>query len=193
MLQEACTSGSTKLNLDLDGKAMHAPWPPWVAHAHILVQYTNTGGNYGGNPRGNPRVPPPSSITLPSPLTLTYTLADCQLFEVWSFLALLERMADIDLKIQILKRSMSTFSGWLDQCEQLIGALPTQLEQCDHTHLRELAMQYKVIIIMLPPCTQISINSCQCSSIVVKIIVAVPCRKWTLFLFHFSHFFEFTL
>ena len=39
---------------------------------------------------------------------------------------------------------MSTFSGWLDQCEELISALPTQLEQCDHAHLRELAMKYKV-------------------------------------------------
>ena len=53
-------------------------------------------------------------------------------------------MADIDLKISILKKSMSTFSGWLDQCEELINALPTQLEQCDHAHLRELAMKYKV-------------------------------------------------
>ena len=53
-------------------------------------------------------------------------------------------MADIDLKISILKKSMSTFSGWLDRCEELINALPTQLEQCDHAHLRELAMKYKV-------------------------------------------------
>ena len=55
-------------------------------------------------------------------------------------------MADIDLKISILKKSMSTFSGWLDQCEELINALPTQLEQCDHAHLRELAMKYKVSV-----------------------------------------------
>jgi hypothetical protein len=53
-------------------------------------------------------------------------------------------MADIDLKISILKKSMSTFSGWLDQCQELISALPTQLEQCDQAHLRELAMKYKV-------------------------------------------------
>ncbi len=52
--------------------------------------------------------------------------------------------ASVDMKIRILKKSMSTFSNWLDGCDQLISELPQKLEKSDSTHLRELALKYKV-------------------------------------------------
>lgn len=52
--------------------------------------------------------------------------------------------ASVDMKIKILKKSMSTFSQWLDGCDKLVRELPEQLEKSDPSHLRELALKYKV-------------------------------------------------
>ena len=52
--------------------------------------------------------------------------------------------ASVDMKINILKNSIRTFSGWLDSCYQLINQLPQELGKSDSAHLRELAMKYKV-------------------------------------------------
>ena len=53
-------------------------------------------------------------------------------------------MAGIDHKIRILKRSIATFHGWLDSCEELLKSLPSELESCKPSQLRELALKYKV-------------------------------------------------
>ena len=53
-------------------------------------------------------------------------------------------MAGVELKIRILRKSMSTFSNWLDDCDQLLTSIPTELEQCSALELRELALKYKV-------------------------------------------------
>ena len=53
-------------------------------------------------------------------------------------------MAGINLKVQVLRKSVATFCGWLDNCDQLLVAIPTELEKCPSTKLRELAMKYKV-------------------------------------------------
>ena len=55
-----------------------------------------------------------------------------------------ERMAGVELKIQILRKLMSTFSNWLDDCDQLLTSIPTELEQCSALELRDLALKYKV-------------------------------------------------
>ena len=52
----------------------------------------------------------------------------------------------VEMKIKILKKSMSTFGVWLDSCDQLIKELPQELENSDPSHLRELALKYKVHI-----------------------------------------------
>ena len=52
--------------------------------------------------------------------------------------------ASVDMKIKILKKSMSTFSSWLDGCHTLVNELPDQLGKSDPAHLRELALKYKV-------------------------------------------------
>ena len=53
-------------------------------------------------------------------------------------------MAGIDHKIRILKKSIATFHGWLDSCEELLKSLPSELESCKPSQLRELALKYKV-------------------------------------------------
>ena len=68
-------------------------------------------------------------------------------------------MAGVELKIRILRKSISTFSNWLDDCDQLLTSIPTELEQCSALELRELALKYKVrelalaAIATLPYCT----------------------------------------
>ena len=55
-----------------------------------------------------------------------------------------EKMAGVELKIQILRKSMSSFGSWLDDCDQLLTSIPTELEQCSAPELRGLALKYKV-------------------------------------------------
>lgn len=57
--------------------------------------------------------------------------------------------ASVDMKINILKKSMGTFSVWLDGCDKLIKELPQELEKSDSTHLRDLALKYKVCAVYI--------------------------------------------
>ena len=53
-------------------------------------------------------------------------------------------MAGDELKIQILRKSMSTFGAWLDSCDKLLASIPSELQHCNSPGLRELALKYKV-------------------------------------------------
>lgn len=52
--------------------------------------------------------------------------------------------ASVNMKIKILKKSMNTFSTWLDGCDALIKQLPQELEKADSAHIRDLVLKYKV-------------------------------------------------
>lgn len=52
--------------------------------------------------------------------------------------------ASVDMKIQILRKSMSTFSSWLDGCDALVNELPGELEKADSAQIRDLVLKYKV-------------------------------------------------
>ena len=54
--------------------------------------------------------------------------------------------ANVNMKIKILRKSMSTFTTWLDSCDALIQQLPQELRKSDSAHLRDLALKYKVIV-----------------------------------------------
>ena len=69
-----------------------------------------------------------------------------------------KRMAGDELKIQILRKSMSTFGAWLDGCDKLLASIPFELERCNGPELRELGLKYKVCgklppssLFLLPP------------------------------------------
>lgn len=55
-------------------------------------------------------------------------------------------MAGIELKIQILRKSISTSTSWLDGCDHLLATIPKELDKCDQTRLRELALEFKVSV-----------------------------------------------
>ena len=53
-------------------------------------------------------------------------------------------MASVDMKVQILRRSISSLNRWLEASQQLLAVIPMELEANNQLDRRELALKYKV-------------------------------------------------
>ena len=55
-------------------------------------------------------------------------------------------MASTEHKVQVLRKFVTTFTKWLDTCDQVLLGIPSssQLETSNTTSLRELALSFKV-------------------------------------------------
>ena len=53
-------------------------------------------------------------------------------------------MANVGMKAQVLRRSISSLNKWLETSQQLLSVIPMELEANNEPDRRELALKYKV-------------------------------------------------
>ena len=69
-------------------------------------------------------------------------------------------MASAEHKVQVLRRFVATFSGWLDTCEQLLLEIPgqTEVKASDAASLRDLALRFKVCRVCVCACVCVCVR-----------------------------------